>query len=467
MTEASQPAAKPWVLALTSVASFMMALDALVVTTALSTIRLDLGASIEALEWVVNSYNLSFAVLLLTGAALGDRFGRRRVFAAGLALFVAASAGCALAPGAGWLIAARAVQGAGAALVMPVAMTLLSANFPPQERGKALGLFSGVTGLALIAGPVVGGAVAEGLAWPWIFWINLPIGLVILLLHRRISESVGPGTALDIRGLVLVTGAALGVVWGLMRGNSAGWASPSVVALLAAGLMLAVAFVICEQRTSEPMVPMRLFRSRAFSSGIASSFLFYASMYGVLFLLPQFLQVAQANGPLGAGLRLLPWTATLFVFAPLAGALINRIGERSLIVIGLFLQALGIAWIGLIVTPDLAYAKLVTPLVLAGAGVSMAMPAAQNAVLSAVKPSEIGKASGTFNMFRFLSGAFGIAILAAVFARTGGLYSPQAFSAGFAPALGVSAALSLMAAIAGIWQPARREVVLAPVGAKP
>jgi len=267
--------------------------------------------------------------------------------------------------------------------------------------------------------------------------------------------------------LVLVTGAALGVVWGLMRGNGAGWASPSVVAPLAAGLVLAVAFVVCEQRTRDPMVPMRLFRSRAFSSGIASSFLFYASMYGVVFLLPQFLQVAQGNGPLGAGLRLLPWTATLFVFAPIAGALINRVGERSLIVVGLLLQAIGIAWIGVIITPDLAYARLVTPLVLAGAGVSMAMPAAQNAVLSAVSPAEIGKASGTFNMFRYLGGVFGIAILVAVFAQAGGLYSPQAFSAGFAPALGVSAALSLLAAIAGLWQPARREAVLAPIAAKP
>jgi MFS family permease len=251
-----------------------------------------------------------------------------------------------------------------------------------------------------------------------------------------------------------------------MRGNSAGWASPWVVAPLVAGLMLAGTFVVCERCAREPMVPMRLFRSRAFSSGIASSFLFYASMYGVMFLLPQFLQVAQGNGPLGAGLRLLPWTATLFVFAPIAGALINRIGERSLIVIGLLLQAIGIAWIGLTITPDLTYARLVTPLVLAGAGVSMAMPAAQNAVLSAVAPAEIGKASGTFNMFRYLAGAFGIAILVAVFAQAGGVHSAQAFSAGFAPALGVSAALSLLAAIVGLGQPARREVMLAPVGAK-
>jgi EmrB/QacA subfamily drug resistance transporter len=467
MMESSGTVAKPWVLALTSLASFMVALDALVVTTALSTIRLDLGVSMEALEWVVNAYNLSFAVLLLTGAALGDRFGRRRVFAAGLALFVAASAGCALAGDASWLIAARAVQGVGAALVMPTAMTLLSAAFPPQERGKALGLFSGVTGLALIAGPVVGGAVVQGLAWPWIFWVNLPVGLVVLLVHRRMPESTGSDRALDVTGLVLVTGAALGVVWGLMRGNSAGWASPSVVAPLAAGLLLAAAFVVCERRVREPMVPMRLFGSRAFASGIASSFLFYAAMYGVVFLLPQFLQVAQGNGPLGAGLELLPWTATLFVFAPIGGALINRTGERPLIVGGLLLQAVGIAWIALIVAPGVAYAKLVMPLVVAGAGVSMAMPAAQNAVLSAVAPAELGKASGAFNMFRYLGGAFGIAILVAMFAGTGGVASPQAFSTGFASALGLSAALSLVAAIAGMWQPARREAVLTPANAKP
>ena len=369
-------------LALTSVASFMVALDALVVATALSTIRLDLGASIEAPQWTMSAYNLSFAVLLLTGAALGDRFGRRRLFVAGLGLFVAASAACALAGSAGWLIAARAVQGAGAALVMPLATALLSAAFPREERGKALGIFSGLTGLALIADPVVGGAVAEGIAWQWIFWINIPVGLIAIpLVRSRIPESFGLGTAIDILGVVLVTGAAFGVVWGLMRGNGAGWASPEVVAALAAGFLLAIAFVAWELRADEPMVPMRFFGSRAFSSGKAASFLFYASVYGTVFFLPQFLQTAQGHGPLGAGLRLLPWTATLFVVAPIAGALVNRIGERRLVVVGLLLQAVGMAWIGLSAAPDLAYAKLVAPLIVAGAGVSMAMPAAQNAVL--------------------------------------------------------------------------------------
>ena len=467
MMEPSKKSSKGWVLALTSVASFMVALDALVVTTALSTIRLDLDASIEALEWTVNAYSLSFAVLLLTGAALGDRFGRRRMFAAGLALFVVASAACALSGSVGWLIAARAVQGAGAALVMPLAMALLSAAFPREERAKALGIFSSVTGLALIAGPIVGGAIAQGIAWQWIFWINLPIGLAAIpLALRRIRESAGTRTGFDFGGLALVTGAALGVVWGLMRASSAGFADTEVVAALATGLLLGVAFVAWELRTREPMVPMRLFRSRPFSSGIAASFLFYASMYGTLFFLPQFLQVAQGCDPLAAGLQLLPWTATLFVFAPIGGALVNRFGERLLVVFGLLLQATGFAWIALIAAPGLGYAGLVAPLIVAGAGVSVAMPAAQNAVLGAVAPSEIGKASGIFNMWRFLGGVFGVAIQVAAFAMTGSVGSAGMFSAGFATAIGLAAALSLAAAIVGMWLPGRRDVASMPAIAK-
>jgi EmrB/QacA subfamily drug resistance transporter len=466
MNEPNEKTMKTWVLALTSLASLMVALDALVVTTALSTIRLELAASIEALQWTMNAYNLSFAVLLLTGAALGDRFGRRRLFIAGLILFVAASAACALAPSAGALILARAVQGTGAALVMPLAMALLSAAFPPQERGKALGMFSGLTGLALIAGPIVGGAVAEGIAWQWIFWINVPIGLVaVALVRTRIPESLGSGAAIDALGVVLVTGAALGVVWALMRGNDAGWTSPEVIAALVAGALLAPAFVAWELRARAPMVPMRLFGSRAFASGNAACFLYSASLYGTVFFMAQFLQTAQGHGPLGAGLRLLPWTATLFVVAPLSGALVNRIGERTLITGGLILQAIGMAWVALIAAPDLPYITLVAPLVLAGAGISMAMPAAQNAVLNSVAQTEIGKASGTFNMFRFLGGVCGIAIAVAVFAAVGSFDSPRAFTAGFVPAIVVAAVLSLAGAVAGIWQPTRREPALAPAKA--
>jgi EmrB/QacA subfamily drug resistance transporter len=467
MSKTSEGAAKQWVLVLTATASFMVALDALVVTTALGAISTDLGAGIETLEWIVNAYNLTFAVLLLTGAALGDRFGRRRMFAAGLSVFMAASLACALAGSATALIAARAAQGAGAALIMPLAMALLSAAYPREERGKALGIFSGITGLALIAGPVAGGAIAAGLDWRWIFWLNLPVGLVALpLIRSRIAESRGADTAIDLKGLVLASGAALALVWGLMRAPGTGWTSPEVIVVLAIGVLLAIAFVGFEQRIAAPMVPMRLFGLRSFAAGSAAGFALYASLYGVVFFLPQFLQVAQGHDPLGAGLRLLPWTATLFVFAPIGGALVNRVGERALIVGGLALQAAGLAWISAIAAPGLAYGWLAAPLILAGTGITLAMPAAQNAVLSAVAPAEIGKAAGTFNMLRYLGGAFGIAVLAAAFTAGGDLGSAPAFSAGFALALRAAAAMSLIGAIAALWLPARRSVAAAPAQAK-
>ena len=437
----------------------MAALDTMVVVTALGAIRLDLDISIEVLQWTVNAFTLSFAVLLLTGAALGDRFGRRRMFAAGLALFTAASIACALARSAGWLIAARALQGAGAALITPLAMALLSAAFPKEERGKALGLYSGIIGLALIFGPVLGGVVVTGLAWQWIFWINVPIGLILMaLVLRRIPESFGPPQHLDVGGLLLVTGSAFAVAWSLMHGNEAGWASAELMASLLAGIVLAAAFVAWENRALQPMVPMRLFHLRAFAAGIQVSFLLYASMYSVLFLLPQFFLIAQGHDALGTGLRLLPWTATLFVFAPIGGRLINRAGERLLVVGGLLMQALGFAWISLIAEPALLFATLLAPLVLAGAGVSIAMPAAQNAVLSSVSTLELGKASGIFNMARFLGGTFGVALVVAAFAATGSVASERAFSGGFTTAIGVAAVLSLAAAIAALALPAKREV---------
>jgi len=462
MQEADVERGKNWVLGVTALASFMMALDAQVITTAFATIRGEFGASVETLQWTVNAYNLTFAVLLLTGAALGDRFGRRAMFAVGISLFAAASAGCALSGSAAALIAARSAQGAGAALVMPLAMAILSGAFPREERARALGIFSGVTGFALIIGPALGGLITETLGWRWIFWINLPIGMIaIALVLRRLRESFGPKAALDIPGLIIVAAAALALVWGLLRGNQAGWNSAEVVGSLAAGALLAFGFVARELRAPAPMVPMRLFRPRAFSAGIASSLLFYAAMYGVLFLLPQFLQTALGYGPLGAGLRLVPWTATLFVTAPIAGAVVNKVGERPLVVIGLLMQALGLGWIAAIAAPGVAYASLVAPLVLAGVGVSMAMPAAQNAILSSVAVTEMGKASGVFNMGRFLGGMFGIAALVAVFSAHGSVDSPARFSAGFAAAIGVAAGLSLLGAVAGMWLPARRRLALA------
>ena len=454
-----------WVLALTSVASLMVGLDILVVTTTLTTIHLKLGASLGELEWIINAYTLSFAVLLMTASALGDRFGRRRLFLAGLSLFTVMSAACALAPSIGWLIAARAVQGAGSAMIMPHAMALLSAAYPPQKRAKALGIFSGVTGLAILGGPMIGGAVVQGLSWPWIFWLNVPIGLVVIpLAARKIDESRGRPARLDAGGVVLVTAAALGLVWGLVRGNTAGWGSPEVLGALAGGVAATAAFVTWERRTPEPMLPLRLFRSRSFSAGNAAGFAMYASIFGAAFFLAQYFQTAWHYGPLGAGLRLAPWTVTLSLVAPVAGALAARVGDRALITAGLSLQAAGFVWIAMVAREHLGYAAIVAPLVLAGCGVSMAMVAAQNCVMGAVPPADLGKASGTFNTLRQLGGTFGIAILAAVFTGTGSYASARAFGAGFVPAAEVAAGLSLAGAAAGAFVPSRRRAPFTPAG---
>jgi EmrB/QacA subfamily drug resistance transporter len=447
---------KIWVLGLTSLASFMMALDAMVVTTAFADIRAEFSSSVETLQWTVNAYNLTFAVLLLSGAALGDRFGRRRMFAAGIVLFTFASAACALAPSAGGLIAARAVQGAGAALVMPLAMAILSGSFGREERAKALGIFSGVTGLALIVGPAIGGLLTEQLGWRFIFWINLPIGAVATaLVLARLRESFGPRAALDIIGLLLVAAASLTWVWSLLRGNDIGWSSAEVMGAIIAGFVFAIAFVLWEMRTVAPMVPMRLFASRPFSAALSLSFLFYAAMYGVLFLLPQFLQVTLHFGAFSGGLRLLPWTATLFVTAPMAGAIVGKFGERPLVVAGLLMQALGFGWIAVIASPDVGYGAVIAPMVLAGVGVSLAMPAAQNAIMSSVTLPEMAKASGIFNMGRFLGGMFGIATLVATFSANGAVDSAAHFSDGFAAAMAFAATLSMVGAWVGLVLPAR------------
>src|SRR5215217_8061073 len=428
-----------WVLALTGIGSLMAALDTLVVSTALTEIRRDLGASIEQLEWTVNAYNLSFAVLLVTGAALGDRFGRRRLYAAGLALFAGASAVSALAPDAGWLIAARAVQGAGSALIMPLGLALLSTAFPAERRGAAIGIFSAITGVAVAAGPLVGGAVVEGINWQWIFWLNVPIGLLAIpLALTKMKESFGPDTGLDLRGLALITTGALGVVWGLMRGNQVGWGSVEVVASLAAGAALLAGFVAWELRAREPMLPIRFFRSRSFSAGNVAIFFTFAALFGAVFFYAQLLQVGYGYGPLDAGLRLLPWTATFITVAPIAGALADRIGERPLMVGGLTLQAAGMGWLASIAEPGMTYSQMVVPFVVAGVGVSMAIPAAQNSVVGSVGIEAVGKAAGTNSMMRELGGVFGIAVVVAVFASAGGYGSPEDFTDGFAPAIAVA-----------------------------
>ncbi|MGZ4176731.1 MAG: MFS transporter [Solirubrobacteraceae bacterium] len=437
-----------WVLVLSSVASLMVALDALVVSTALSAIRHSLGASIDELSWTVNAYGLSFAVLLVPAAALGDRLGRRRLFAAGLGLFVVGSIACAVSPSAGLLIASRALQGSAAALVAPLSLALVSTAFPPERRGWAMGVYGGITGIAVLGGAVIGGAVTQGLAWQWVFWINVPIGLATIpLVLTHVPESYGPRARLDVPGLALVAIAAIGVVWGLMRGNDAGWGSVEVVGSLAAGVAALVAFVRVERGASAPMLPPRMFARRGFSAGTASNFLFSASLFSAVFFMAQFQQISLGQGPLDSGLRLLPWTATLFVVAPIAGALTNRVGERRLVTLGLAMQAAGMGWIALIAHPGMTYWHMIAPMVIAGAGISMAIPSAQSAVMNAVAAADLGKASGVYMTTRQLGGVFGLAIAVAVFTGAGSYASPEAFGKGFVPALTVAAALSLAGAV--------------------
>jgi EmrB/QacA subfamily drug resistance transporter len=457
-----------WVVVLTAIGSLMAAVDTLVVSTALSRIRLDLAASVGQLEWTVNAYNLSFAVLLITGAALGDRYGRRKLYATGIGLFALASAVAALAPNVGVLIGARAVQGVGSALIMPLGLALLSAAFPPEKRGAAIGIFSAITGIAVASGPLLGGAVVQGLDWHWIFWINVPIGVATIpLVLTKMQESYGPDSGLDLSGLALVTLAGLAMVWGLVRGNDAGWGSAEVIGSLLGGGLLAIAFVAWERRVREPMLSLELFRSRAFSGGNAAIFLTFASLFTGVFFFAQLLQTALGYDPLAAGLRLIPWTATFITIAPLAGALADRIGERPLMVAGLSLQALGMAWVALIADAGMSYSQLLAPFIVAGVGVSMAIPAAQNSVLASVPDDLIGKAAGANSMMRELGGVFGIAVAVAVFAAVGSYASPSAFVDGFRAAIAVAAALSLIGAGAGMTLPGRRRATGAVVLAVP
>src|SRR5881397_2581473 len=348
-----------WTFVITSIALFMTALDNLVVTTALPVIRKDLHASIENLEWTVNAYTLTFAVLLLTGAALGDRFGRRRMFAIGLGIFTVASAAAALAPSAGALIAARAFQGVGGAIVTPLTLTILSAGVPRERRGAFIGAWSGIAGLAVAFGPLVGGAVVSGISWQWIFWLNVPIGVALIpLALTRLDESYGPANKLDLPGLALASGGLFGIVWGLVRGNGQGWSSPEIVVALTAGAIVLALFVLWELRTAEPMLPMRFFRNRVFALANVASLLMFFGMFGSIFLLSQFFQTVQGYSPFGSGLRILPWTAMPIFVAPIAGALSDRIGGARLMGTGLVLQAAGLSWIAAVTSPTTPYSHL-------------------------------------------------------------------------------------------------------------
>jgi EmrB/QacA subfamily drug resistance transporter len=446
---AGQPR-RVWVLALTSAAEFMVALDVLVVTTALGQIRRDLHISTGQLEWTLTAYNVCLAGFMMTGAALGDRFGRRRMLIAGVASFTAGSAVCALAPALGLLIAGRVIQGVGAALVAPLSLPLVSSAYPPERRGQALGIVAGVTGLATLAGPLIGGGLTQALGWQWIFWVNVPLGLLLIILIRsRVQESHGPDRSIDLAGVGLATAALVALAWGLVRAASAGWIAPDVLAGVGCGLILSVLFVFREHRTDEPMLDVGLFASRPFAAANVATACHSAVVLGAVFLMAQFLQAELGVGSFGAGLRLLPWTGSMIVVAPLAGRLCDRIGTRPVIVGGLVASAAGSAWLAWLSRPGVSYPDLVGALVVIGVGNSTVFPALSTVISSSVSHDELGSASGVNNAIRQIAGVLGITAVTLAFTSAGNFTSRATIAHGFRAATALCAALSLAGALAG------------------
>ncbi|WP_232668749.1 DHA2 family efflux MFS transporter permease subunit [Pseudonocardia sp. TRM90224] len=438
----------------TSLPTFMATLDNLVVTTALPVIRTQLSASLETLQWVVNAYTLAFAALLLTAAALGDRLGRRKVFAGGGALFTVASAACAVAPDATWLIAARAVQGAAAAAIMALALPLLAAAVPVERRAVAIGIWGGVNGLGVALGPLVGGAVVQGLNWEWIFWLNVPFGLVAVPLALGVlRESHGPDAALDLLGLLLSGGGVLAVVWAVVRADALGWtATPTVLALVGGAALLA-AFIAWQRRAAAPLVPLGLYRSSGFAAANIASGAFSFGMFGAVFLLAQFFQVAQGATPLEPGLRTMPWTLAPMFVAPLAGMLANRVGTRVLATGGLGLQAVSLVWIAAVLSVDMPYIALVPAFLLAGIGLGATFAPLATAVLAVVPPEAHGKAAGVNGTVREVGVALGVAVLTAVFSSAGSYTSGADYIAGLVPAVWTGAVVVALGTVAALRLP--------------
>jgi EmrB/QacA subfamily drug resistance transporter len=440
-----------WALALTCVAAFMVTLDALVVVTALPAIRASLGASLDTLQWTVNAYTLAFAAGIISAAALGDRLGRQRVFAAGVALFAVASAACALAPGADVLIAARAVQGLAAAVVAPISLTILTSAFPAERRGAITGIWGGVAGLAVASGPLVGGVLTQTFSWHSVFWLNVPIGITTAVLALvRLKESFGPRTRLDVPAALLVSGGAVGIVLGLVRAAGLGWTSPDTLVSLGTGLACMAAFVGWELRVVDPMLPMRLFRNLTFSAANSTGFFMSGAQFAAAFLIAQYFQLALGYSAMETGLRILPWTVTPLVIAPLAGALSDRTGRRPLMLAGMTLQAVGFAVFALLADPTAGYLQVILPLVIAGIGVSMVLPVTPAAVLGAVAPADMGRASAVNNTLQRFGTAFGVAVATAVFTANGSLAGAVSFTDGLRPALVAVAFLSVLGAVSAL-----------------
>ncbi len=425
-----------WTFTIVCIALFMSMLDNLVVITALPAIRRALHATVSDLEWTVNAYTLAFAVLMMTGSALGDRFGRKRVFLIGVALFTLGSGLAALSDTATHLLLSRALQGVGAAFLTPLTLTLLARAFPPEQRAAIIGLWAGVSGLGLAIGPLVGGAIVDGITWSAIFWINVPIGLAVIVLGAlRLEESFGDRQPLDLLGLVLAAGGLFGVVFGLIRGNALGWTSAPIVSAVTAGILALAAFIAWERSSPAPMLNLQLFRARAFSASNAVGFLMSAGMFGSIFLLTLFIQQVQGASPFQAGLKTMPWTGTIMIVAPLAGLLAARIGSRPVVIAGMALQASALAWLGWIAQPGTAYIDLLPAFIMGGIGMGLTFAPLSSAVINSISSSLEGQASGAYNSIRELGGVFGIAILGAVFQHLATAPTAASFMAGFRTAL--------------------------------
>ena len=457
-TEGRRSRAVPiWLaIAAASLPMFMATLDNLVMTSALPVIRADLGSSVTQLSWFMNAYTLAFATFMLPAATLGDRLGRRRVMLAGVLVFTLASIGSALSTSSEALITARALQGFGAAAIMPLSLTLLASAVPPARRAVAIGVWGGVSGLGVALGPVVGGAVVEGVSWQAIFWLNVPVALVAVpLLVVAVRESRGAWQRLDLFGAALLGGAVFLGIWGIVHGNDDGWTDPRVLLPLVVATLLVPAYVLWARGRSYAVLPLRLFRSRSFSVANVIGLFFTIGMFGTVFLLSQYLQIVQGYSPFEAGLRTLPWTAAPMVVAPLAGALAGRTGLRPLLLVGLVLQTVSLVWFAVITENAQAYPSFVVPLLMAGVGMGLTFAPMATSVLEGLPDSDFATASSANSTIREFGVALGIALLTAVFLGNGGTLDPSGYDGAIGPALMTGAAAVGIAAVASLFAAGR------------
>ncbi len=451
-----------WIVAATVLGSSMAAIDATVVGIALPTIGREFHATLGALAWVVTGYTLTLASLLLLGGSLGDHFGRRRIFSVGVVWFALASAACAIAPGTTALIVTRVLQGAGAALLTPGSLAILQASFAPDDRGRVIGAWSGLGGVATAAGPLLGGYLIAAASWRWIFLINLPVGVAVLLVTRRhVPETRDPTATgpIDVRGAVLATVALTGVTYGLIEGPVRGWGDAVVLVMLLLGIACAVAFVVAERSSSAPMLPLDLFRVRQFTVTNTVTFIVYAALGGALFLLPVQLQIGGGYTALESGLALLPLTLVMLALSSRSGRLATRIGPRLQMGVGPIVVAGGLALLAR-VAHDTDYVTGVLPAVLVfGLGLAITVAPLTATALSSVADEHSGLASAVNNAVARTGGLVAVAVLPAVAGITGTSYlEPAVLASGFRTAVLVAAALCALGGVVaalGIRNPAQ------------